>query len=127
MVSDEVGIDVSAHVGQFMSKADLGVRMHGGRNELIMQMVEKKWLGRKTGKGFYMYPSDAKKGAEKQVNPEVAAMLKDLLAKEGLATNDKVSIEDIQMRIISRFVNEAAFCLQDGIIRAPADGKMIQY
>ena len=46
----------------------------------------------------------------------------ELLAKEGLATNDKVSLEDIQMRIISRFVNEAAYCLQDGIIRAPADG-----
>ena len=27
MISDEVGIDVSNHVGTFMSKADLGVRM----------------------------------------------------------------------------------------------------
>ena len=26
---DEVGIDISNHVGAFMSKADLGVRMHG--------------------------------------------------------------------------------------------------
>lgn len=114
---------MSYHVGEFMSKADLGVRMQGGRQELIKLMVEKKWLGRKTGKGFYLYPSDAKKGAEKQINPEVAAMLKDLLAKEGVATNDKLSVEDIQMRIISRFVNEAAYCLQDSIIRAPADGK----
>jgi hypothetical protein len=33
-----------------------------------------------------------------------------------------VSKEDIQMRLITRFVNEAAFALQDGVIRAPADG-----
>jgi hypothetical protein len=26
---DEVGIDISNHVGAFMSKADLGVRMQG--------------------------------------------------------------------------------------------------
>ena len=29
-LSDEVGIDISNHVGSFMSKADLGVRMNGG-------------------------------------------------------------------------------------------------
>ena len=35
-------------------------------------MVEKGFLGRKAGKGFYLYPKDAKKGSkEKQLNPEV--------------------------------------------------------
>lgn len=29
----------------------------------------------------------------------------------------KVSDEDIQKRIIARFVNEAIYCLQDGVIR----------
>lgn len=33
-----------------------------------------------------------------------------------------MSREEIQQRLIYRFINEAAFCLQDGIIRAPADG-----
>lgn len=118
---DEVGIDVSNHVGSFMSQADLGVRMHGGNPSLMKTMVEKGWLGKKSGKGFYMYPKDAKKGAPKQLNQEMLAMLKEELAKNGGPKGD-VSVEDIQWRVISRFVNEAAFCLQDEIIRSPADG-----
>lgn len=79
-------------------------------------------LGRKSGKGFYLYPKDAKKGAPKQLNPEVMALLKSLQESEGWAKSSNLSVEDIQMRIITRFVNEAAFCLQDGIIRNPVDG-----
>lgn len=122
--ADEVGIDISAHVGSFMAKADLGVRLNGGRTELMHMMVEKGWLGRKSGKGFFLYPKDAKKGAEKQLNPEMLSMLKEALLKEGVVAGaSKESVEDIQGRIISRFVNEAAYSLQDGIIRAPADGE----
>ena len=118
---DEVGIDISNHVGAFMSKADLGDRMLGGDPEMMSKMVEKGWLGRKTGKGFYLYPKNPKKGEKKQLNPEMLAMLKEELGKRGVGKCD-VSVEDMQWRIMTRFVNEAAYCLQDGIIRAPADG-----
>lgn len=120
-LSDEVGIDVSNHVGTFMSKADLGVRMAGGNPAFMSTMLQKGWLGRKSGKGFYLYPKDAKKGAKKQLNPEMLTLLKEMLTAQG-TTKSTVSTEDIQWRIISRYVNEAAFCLQDEIIRAPVDG-----
>jgi enoyl-CoA hydratase / long-chain 3-hydroxyacyl-CoA dehydrogenase len=123
-LSDEVGIDISYHVGQFMSKADLGVRMAGGNPEMMKAMLDKGWLGRKSGKGFYLYPANPKKGEKKQLNPEVVAVLDKLKAESGVKAS-KLTMEEIQFRIISRFVNEAAYCLQDGIIRSAVDGKFI--
>lgn len=123
-LSDEVGLDVSGHVGEFMSKADLGVRMAGGNREFFKVMIEKGFLGRKAGKGFYLYPKDAKKGAKKEMNPEVVQLLKQFREAQGFKSSGDISVEDMQMRCISRFVNEAAFSLQDGIIRSPVDGDM---
>jgi enoyl-CoA hydratase/long-chain 3-hydroxyacyl-CoA dehydrogenase len=117
-LSDEVGIDVSNHVAKFMGAADLGDRMKGGNPALLQKMVDAGMLGKKAGKGFYLYPKDAKKKAPKKINPAAVAMIKEVIGD----IKGDVSIEDIQMRIIYRFINEAAFCLQDGIIRSPADG-----
>ena len=119
-LTDEVGVDISAHVGAFMSKADLGVRMQGGNVDIMPKMVAKGLLGRKSGKGFYLYPKNAKKGAKKELNPEALSLIKEIVPAG--ATSSKVSVEDIQMRIMTRFVNETAFSLQDGIIRSPVDG-----
>lgn len=106
-----------------MAKSDLGDRMLGGDPTMIAEMSKKGWLGRKTGKGFYLYPKDAKKGAKKMINPEVVSMIKELRALKGVDMGaPPPSVEDVQMRIMSRFVNECVYCLQDGIIRAPADG-----
>ena len=33
----------------------------------------------------------------------------------------KLSTDDIRQRMLTRFINEAAYCLQDGIIENPVD------
>ena len=124
-LSDEVGIDVSNHVGKFMASADLGDRMKGGNPLLMSRMVEAGMLGRKSGKGFYLYPasdgrkgSKSSKGAKKELNPEALALIAELNG----GAKSSISVEDIQMRLVTRFINEAAYCLQDGIIRSAVDG-----
>jgi hypothetical protein len=52
------------------------VRVQGGNPAFMQKMVEKGFLGRKAEKGFYLYPKNAKKGAAKELNKEVLALLK---------------------------------------------------
>mmetsp|Transcript_26711 Transcript_26711/g.50621 ORF Transcript_26711/g.50621 Transcript_26711/m.50621 type:complete len:784 (-) Transcript_26711:46-2397(-) len=111
-LADEVGIDVSNKVASFLSNADLGVRMEGGDISLMGEMVEKGWLGRKTGQGFYTYD-----GKKKTISAEVKQYAADFATRDLGLTE-----EDVQNRIVSRFVNEAVMCLQDEIIADPVNG-----
>lgn len=96
-LADEVGIDVSSHVATFLSKADLGARMEGGDVTLMQKMLEKGWLGKKSGQGFYTYGK--KKGAKKTINAEVQAYVKEFATRD-LGLKEK----EIQDRIVSRYV-----------------------
>jgi enoyl-CoA hydratase/long-chain 3-hydroxyacyl-CoA dehydrogenase len=111
-LADEVGIDVVSHVSSFLSDADLGVRMDGGDISLMKNMIEKGWLGKKSGQGFYTYGK-----GKKTINSEVKAYIKEFAQKD-LGLEEK----EIQDRIISRLVNEAAKCLEDEIIENPVVG-----
>lgn len=111
---DEVGVDVASKVSNYLSDADLGERMDGGDISLLSDMVEKGWLGRKSKQGFFTYTGKK----DKKIGPEVMAYLKEF-------TSGKVSdasVVDIQDRIASRLVNEAAKCLEDEIIENPSAG-----
>lgn len=115
-LADEVGIDVASHVAGFLSKADLGVRMDGGDVDLMKNMIAKGWLGKKSGQGFYTYDKKKKDGA-KTINSEVKAYLKEYVQQDL-----KLDDAEIQDRIVSRLVNEAAKCLEDEIIQNPVVG-----
>ncbi|KAF7694423.1 hypothetical protein HF521_008176 [Silurus meridionalis] len=112
---DEVGVDVAAHVAEDLGKA-FGSRFGGGNVEVLKTMVQKGFIGRKSGKGCYVY---AAKSKDKQLNSGT----EEILEKFKLVAPSAVSgDEDIQYRLVSRFVNEAVLCLQEGILPDPVQG-----
>ncbi|XP_053498359.1 hydroxyacyl-CoA dehydrogenase trifunctional multienzyme complex subunit alpha a [Ictalurus furcatus] len=112
---DEVGVDVAAHVAEDLGKA-FGSRFGGGSVEVLKSMVQKGFKGRKSGKGCYVYGAKSK---DKQLNSGTEEILK----KFKLVAPPAVSgDEDVQYRLVSRFVNEAVLCLQEGILPDPVQG-----
>lgn len=112
---DEVGIDVAAHVAEDLGKA-FGERFGGGDPGVLKELVAGGMMGRKSGKGCYIY-TDVK--GERPLNSAAA----DVFKKYALEPKADVSADlDIQQRLVTRFVNEAVLCLQDGILKTPLEG-----
>ncbi|KAI6208211.1 Mitochondrial trifunctional protein alpha subunit [Aphelenchoides besseyi] len=114
---DEVGLDVGEHVSKFLSQA-LGPRVQGGSVELLSQVVSAGHRGRKVNSGIYTYKTEGKK-VKKEVNEAVRKIIEQHRIQ---APTSVSSTEDKQLRVVSRFVNEALLCLEEGIIRGPSDG-----
>ena len=105
---DEVGIDVGGKVGLVLSEA-FGARM--APSEAMRRVVGAGRSGRKGGNGFYRYGADGSKGS-------VDASVYELIGGQ----RRDVPAEEIVERCVLAMVNEAALCLQEGILRSPRDG-----
>ncbi len=107
---DEVGIDVGGKAGAVMLEA-FGARM--APSESLRRVVESGRTGRKGKAGFYLYDKDGEKGA-------VDATIYELFPNG--ATRREIDPAEIQERCVLAMVNEAARCLDEGVIRSPRDG-----
>uniref|UniRef100_A0A0K0F5C5 Trifunctional enzyme subunit alpha, mitochondrial n=1 Tax=Strongyloides venezuelensis TaxID=75913 RepID=A0A0K0F5C5_STRVS len=116
-LADEVGLDVAIHVAEFLT-TKLGNRMGGGNNALLRELVDNGHLGKKNSSGIFTYKKEGKK-VKKEVNVVAAKILEKYRQDAPTAVS---STEDRQLRVISRFVNEATLCLQEEVIRSPSDG-----
>lgn len=108
LLADEVGIDVGTHISQIMMDA-FGDRMEGP--QMMSGLIDDDRKGRKNGRGFYTY----EKGKRGDVDQTVYAVL-------GLGPRRTIPPQEIQDRISLAMVNEAARCLEEGILQSALDG-----
>jgi 3-hydroxyacyl-CoA dehydrogenase/enoyl-CoA hydratase/3-hydroxybutyryl-CoA epimerase len=107
---DEVGIDVGSKIGPILADA-FGPRMAPA--DAFRRVVEAGRTGRKGKSGFYLYDAEGKKG---KVDESVYQLL-----PTG-AQRTTVPADVIVRRTVLAMVNEAARCLEEGILRSPRDG-----
>merc|ERR1719415_357832 len=115
---DEVGVDVAAHVAEDLGKA-FGERFGGGNPEVLKTMVAKNLLGRKSGKGCFDYSNEKKSKGGRDVSKEATEIFKTFASTPNAGVS---SDEDLQLRLVTRFVNESVYSLQDGILKTPLEG-----
>ncbi|PSW18829.1 fatty acid oxidation complex subunit alpha FadJ [Photobacterium sanctipauli] len=104
---DEVGVDIGAKIMPILV-AELGERFQGP--DVFDTLLSDGRKGRKSGKGFYLYNSK-KKAVDKSVYKLLN--LKPERKEEGSA---------LAMRCTLMMLNEAARCLDEGVVRSARDG-----
>lgn len=110
---DEVGIDIGAKIGPIL-QAELGDRF--AAPEAFNKLIADKRLGKKVQKGFYLYKDkNGKKVTKKLVDESVYPLL-------NIIIKDQKTNDELVQRCVFMMLNEAARCLDEGIIRNARDG-----
>jgi 3-hydroxyacyl-CoA dehydrogenase len=104
---DDIGLDVAVKAGEVLHAA-FPQRIKPGGDEALVAAGR---LGRKSGAGFYEY-AGGKRG-----DPSPAAYE---ALRANPASTPRYSRSQIQERLVLPMVNEAAFCLEDGVVPTPA-------
>jgi 3-hydroxyacyl-CoA dehydrogenase/enoyl-CoA hydratase/3-hydroxybutyryl-CoA epimerase len=105
---DQVGLDTARHVAGVLQGA-FGRRMGGGES-VLEAMVGDGRLGAKNGRGFYRYRDGESAGPDP-----------DALRLAGAPGPRQLPPETLQERMVLSMINEAAVCLEDGVVREPRE------
>jgi 3-hydroxyacyl-CoA dehydrogenase/enoyl-CoA hydratase/3-hydroxybutyryl-CoA epimerase len=106
---DEVGIDIGSKIGPILYR-ELGERFKAP--SAFNVLIDDGRLGKKTNKGFYQYGKNIK---GKKVDESIYSLL-------NVVKNSTLSGEIINQRAVFLMLNEAARCLDEGVIRSARDG-----
>ncbi|MDD1792414.1 fatty acid oxidation complex subunit alpha FadJ [Enterovibrio sp. ZSDZ42] len=104
---DEVGIDIGAKISPILLN-ELGERFRAP--DVFDVMLNDGRKGRKSGKGFFVYD-----GKKKQVDKRVYGLL-------GVELKSQLSAHELSMRCVLMMLNEAARCLDEGVVKSARDG-----
>lgn len=95
VLADTVGLDVCLSVAKEL------IKHYGGEvPQCLIDQVEQKNLGKKSGKGFYDYKNGK------------------LIKSKNIKLASQVDLTQIQERLVYRMLNEAAACLREGVIES---------
>ena len=107
MLLDEMGVDEKAKDAELLYEA-FGERLKTPSS--FKSLIQDGRLGRKSKRGFYNYNGKNK----------VDSSVYKLFPIEN--NEEQLSKEEVQDRLSLAMVNEAVYCLQEGVIRNPRDG-----
>ena len=104
---DDVGLDVAAKGGEVLHAA-FPARMAMGGEEALTAAGR---LGRKNGKGFYEYRDGEREAPAREAYE---------ILRVPPPRQSPLPTEVMESRLVLPMINEAAFCLEDRIVREPA-------
>ena len=122
---DEIGVDITVDIGNTLESA------YGQRDHvltILLWLRDQQMLGRKSGAGFYKY-----EGKAQMPNESLAKWRRGLHGdpegREGPNIPPdwhhdprlRLSEEDLTHRLIFLMVNEAARCVEEGVVSSPED------
>ncbi len=81
------------------------------------RLAEAGRLGQKTGRGWYLYPDDARRGVP---DPEVEALIHEVSREKGITRRD-VSDDEILHRCLWQLVNTGFQIVEEGIAQRASD------
>ena len=120
---DEVGIDVGAKIGPIL-QADLGDRF--AAPAAFDKLLRDGRLGKKSNKGFYLYNNqhwvNTLKNIFKGIKPGQKQVDETLYSLLDIKPTGRLAAEEISKRCTYMMLNEAARCVDEGIVRNARDG-----
>ena len=105
---DQVGLDTAHHVAHVLHAA-FGTRI-GPTTPTLGSLIAAERLGAKNGRGFYVYRNGRRAGEDGKV-----------YALAHAPARRDLPVETLQERLVLAMVNEAALCLEEGVVREPRD------
>ncbi len=112
---DEIGLDVAAKVGKVMAAAYPDrMRPHS----LLQRLEHSGRMGKKSGRGFYLYERGRRKSADGDLRAELG------IGSEGIGEAAVFDADYLVTRCVYPMVNEASRALTEQIVASPGDGDL---